>query len=47
MVFDLIGGETQDKSWKTLKKGDILVSTLAAPSPEKADEYGVRATGSL
>jgi NADPH:quinone reductase-like Zn-dependent oxidoreductase len=44
MVFDLIGGETQDKSWQVLKKGGILVSTLNAPSQEKAAEYGVRAT---
>jgi NADPH:quinone reductase-like Zn-dependent oxidoreductase len=44
MVFDLIGGETQDKSWGVLKKGGILVSTLNAPSQEKAAEYGVRAT---
>jgi NADPH:quinone reductase-like Zn-dependent oxidoreductase len=44
MVFDLIGGETQDRSWAVLKKGGILVSTLNAPSPEKAAEYGVRGT---
>lgn len=44
MVFDLIGGETQDRSWRVLRKGGILVSTLAAPSQEKAREYGVRGT---
>jgi NADPH:quinone reductase-like Zn-dependent oxidoreductase len=44
MVFDLIGGETQERSWTVLKKGGILVSTLNAPSPEKAAEYGVRGT---
>jgi NADPH:quinone reductase-like Zn-dependent oxidoreductase len=44
MVFDLIDGETRDKSWAVLKKGGILVSTLTAPSPEKAAEFGVRAT---
>jgi NADPH:quinone reductase-like Zn-dependent oxidoreductase len=44
MVFDLIGGETQDKSWAVLEKGGILVSTLNAPSPEKAAEYAVRGT---
>lgn len=44
MVFDLIGGETQEKSWGVMKKGGVLVSTLNAPSQEKAAEYGVRAT---
>ena len=43
MVFDLIGGETQDRSWDILKKGGILVSTLSAPSQEKAAARGVRA----
>jgi NADPH:quinone reductase-like Zn-dependent oxidoreductase len=44
MVFDLIGGDTQDKSWGVLKTGGILVSTLAEPSQEKAQARGVRAT---
>jgi NADPH:quinone reductase-like Zn-dependent oxidoreductase len=44
MVFDLIGGETQDRSWIVLKKGGILVSTLNPPSKEKASAHGVRAT---
>jgi NADPH:quinone reductase-like Zn-dependent oxidoreductase len=44
MVFDLIGGETQEKSWGVLRKGGILVSTLNAPSPEKAAAHGVRGT---
>ena len=43
MVFDLVGGETQDRSWSVLKRGGILVSTLARPSQEKAAERGVRA----
>ena len=43
MVFDLIGGETQDRSWGVLRHGGIMVSTLSRPSPEKADKYGVRA----
>ncbi len=43
MVFDLIGGETQDRSWSVLKRGGILVSSLAQPSQEKAAERGVRA----
>jgi len=44
VVFDLIGGETQDRSWRVLKKGGILVSTLSPPSQEKASAHGVRGT---
>ena len=43
MVFDLIDGETRERSWKLLKRGGILVSTLTEPSQEKARELGVRA----
>jgi NADPH:quinone reductase-like Zn-dependent oxidoreductase len=43
MVFDLIDGETRERSWKLLKKGGVLVSTLTDPSREKAKEFGVRA----
>jgi NADPH:quinone reductase-like Zn-dependent oxidoreductase len=44
MVFDLIDGETRERSWKLLKKGGILVTTLTDPSQEKATQHGVRAT---
>ena len=43
MVFDLIEGETRDRSWGVLKKGGVLVSTLTEPSQEKARQFGVRA----
>jgi NADPH:quinone reductase-like Zn-dependent oxidoreductase len=43
MVFDLIDGETRERSWGLLKKGGILVSTLTDPSQEKAKQFGVRA----
>ncbi|HWK49576.1 MAG TPA: NADP-dependent oxidoreductase [Steroidobacter sp.] len=36
LVFDLIGGETQDRSWAVLKPGGTLVSTLGQPAKEKA-----------
>lgn len=36
LVFDLIGGETQDRSWAVLKPGGTLVSTLGQPSKDKA-----------
>jgi NADPH:quinone reductase-like Zn-dependent oxidoreductase len=44
MVFDLIDGETRERSWGLLKKGGILVTTLTEPSQQKAREHGVRAT---
>jgi NADPH:quinone reductase-like Zn-dependent oxidoreductase len=43
MVFDLIDGETRERSWPLLKKGGILVSTLTDPSQETAKKFGVRA----
>jgi NADPH:quinone reductase-like Zn-dependent oxidoreductase len=43
MVFDLIDGETRERSWALLKKGGVLVSTLTEPSQDKAAQCGVRA----
>ncbi|WP_246798005.1 NADP-dependent oxidoreductase [Burkholderia perseverans] len=43
LVYDLLGGETQTRSWRVLRKGGTLVSTLTQPSGEKAAEHGVRA----
>jgi len=43
MVFDLIDGETRERSWQLLKRGGVLVSTLTEPSQEKAVQHGVRA----
>ncbi len=48
VVFDLIGGETQQRSWQTLKKGGILVTTVPPTSPlpdmaGAAEAHGVRA----
>jgi NADPH:quinone reductase-like Zn-dependent oxidoreductase len=42
IVLDTIGGETQHRSWRVLKRGGILVSIVSPPSPEMAKEYGVR-----
>jgi NADPH:quinone reductase-like Zn-dependent oxidoreductase len=42
MVFDLIDGETRARSWKLLKAGGTLVSTLSDPSQQQAKELGVR-----
>lgn len=41
-VFDTIGGDTQERSWKVLKKGGILVSIVQPPSEETAKAHGVR-----
>jgi NADPH:quinone reductase-like Zn-dependent oxidoreductase len=43
MVFDLIDGETRERSWSLLKKGGVLVSTLTEPSQDRAGQFGVRA----
>jgi NADPH:quinone reductase-like Zn-dependent oxidoreductase len=43
VVLDLVGGETQDRSWNLLRAGGCLVSTVAPPSMEKASQRGVRA----
>jgi NADPH:quinone reductase-like Zn-dependent oxidoreductase len=42
MVLDTIGGDTQRRSWQTLKKGGILVSTVQSPPAEEAASRGVR-----
>jgi NADPH:quinone reductase-like Zn-dependent oxidoreductase len=41
LVFDTVGGETQEGAFQTLKRGGFLVSTVGPPSAEKAKEYGV------
>ena len=42
VVLDLIGGETQQRSWSVLKEGGILVSTIQAPPQEMAAAHNVR-----
>jgi NADPH:quinone reductase-like Zn-dependent oxidoreductase len=42
VVFDTLGGETQERSWKVLKRGGILVSIVGSPSPELAAAHSVR-----
>ena len=45
LVLDLVGGETQERSWSVLKPGGILVTALGEPSQEKAAQHGVRGIG--
>jgi NADPH:quinone reductase-like Zn-dependent oxidoreductase len=42
VVLDTIGGDTQERSWKVLKKGGLLASVVQPPDAEKAKEFGVR-----
>lgn len=42
LVLDTIGGDTQQRSWWTLKRGGILVSIVGQPSQQEADRFGVR-----
>src|SRR6267154_5904799 len=43
LVLDLIGGETQERSWSVLKNGGVLLSLVQPPSVEKAKALDVRA----
>lgn len=43
LVYDLVAGDTQERSFAVLKRGGILVSTLTEPDQEKARAHGVRA----
>ncbi len=42
VVFDTVGGDTQDRSWKVLRRGGTLVSIVQPPPQEKAAAQGVR-----
>lgn len=42
VVLDSIGGETQERSWKTLKRGGKLVSLLQPPSEQAAAARGAQ-----
>lgn len=43
-VIDLVGGDSQARSFSVLKPGGILVSTVSAPDQELGRRHGVRAT---
>ena len=46
-VFDTVGGDTMEKSFKVLKKGGTLVSMLGQPNPTLTKQYGVTAIGQM
>ena len=43
VVLDTIGGTVQERAFKVLRKGGVLVSTANRPNQEFANRYGVRA----
>ena len=43
VVLDTQGGDTQQRSWKVLKKSGVLVSVVQPPSDAEAAKHGVKA----
>jgi NADPH:quinone reductase-like Zn-dependent oxidoreductase len=43
VVIDLVGGETQERSFAVLKQGGLLVSAVSKPDQALVERYGVRA----
>jgi NADPH:quinone reductase-like Zn-dependent oxidoreductase len=42
VVLDLVGGQTQARSWSVLRPGGVLVSVSAPPDARQAAAHGVR-----
>ncbi|MBR0911593.1 NADP-dependent oxidoreductase [Bradyrhizobium japonicum] len=42
-VIDLVGGETQDRSFQVLRRGGKLISAVSRPDQDLAKRYGVEA----
>lgn len=42
LVLDLVGGETQERSWKVVRDGGAIVSTLSTPWEELAKRHHAR-----
>jgi NADPH:quinone reductase-like Zn-dependent oxidoreductase len=40
-VLDLVGGETQIRSFQVLRPGGKLISTVSQPDQERAKQHGV------
>ena len=43
-VIDTVGGEILERSYGVVKRGGVIVSSATAPSQEKAQQHGVRAS---
>lgn len=44
VVFDMIGGDTLERSYQVVKPGGFLVSIVQPPAPDKLKERGIRGT---
>jgi NADPH:quinone reductase-like Zn-dependent oxidoreductase len=42
-VIDLVGGETQERSFQVIRRGGKLISTVSRPDQSLAERYGVEA----
>jgi NADPH:quinone reductase-like Zn-dependent oxidoreductase len=42
VVLDTIGGDTQERSWKVLRRGGVMVSIVQPPPEKTASAHGVR-----
>jgi NADPH:quinone reductase-like Zn-dependent oxidoreductase len=42
-VIDLVGGETQERSFRVLRRGGKLISAVSAPNQDLARDHGVEA----
>jgi NADPH:quinone reductase-like Zn-dependent oxidoreductase len=47
IVFELMGGEVHDKSYKVLKKGGHMVWLVAEPIRDRGEEFGVKVTRAM
>lgn len=43
LVYDLVGGDTLQRSWALIRQGGALISALDDPSEEEAEQRGIRA----
>jgi NADPH:quinone reductase-like Zn-dependent oxidoreductase len=44
VVFDTMGGDVHDKSYKVLKRGGLMVCLMAEPFTDRSSEFGVTVT---
>ncbi|MET0677243.1 MAG: NADP-dependent oxidoreductase [Bradyrhizobium sp.] len=45
VVFDTMGGEVHERSYKVLKRGGLMVCLMAEPYTDRSAEYGVTVKG--
>jgi NADPH:quinone reductase-like Zn-dependent oxidoreductase len=44
VVYDMVGADTLERSFQTIRRGSCLVTTVMPPSNEKAEQFGIRAS---